>query len=464
MYTGEGMANYAELFRLFTKAENYPIDFHCIAGADRTGTLAFLLESTLGYSEEDIRRDYTYTTQYAVRHFSATDSLIAGMNAYGTPDEPLLHKAERYLLVSGVTADEIFAFQKIMLGEGLNESPVLQKVRVLEKIMDDFNKEASVNVIDNAPIVGMMLQCRQLQLMTLNKWLASPVKFVGADGKGRILVQLANNSKRENYTGFHGAGLVGSYKMMDVNNKKFYGVFTAEELENTPFVLKAQAEYLLILEPALDDSVPEGYTAEALPKPKADYLRATRFAEAPVIDGKADDIWSTATPLPLSDNLGNVLESNGGDVRIATNAAHDTLYFLVNVEDDSPVGASAAHDSDASWTGDDVEIFVSSAGSRDYYHFICGRGGCTFDEKGTDISWNWEGARGAATSCDDFWTAEFALPLGPLNLDEVVEVNVCIAGVPGDVYKYLRSTGAGFHVREAFVPVWLESAGEAEKR
>ena len=38
------------------------IYFHCHGGADRTGTLAFLLEGLLGVSESDISKDFELTT------------------------------------------------------------------------------------------------------------------------------------------------------------------------------------------------------------------------------------------------------------------------------------------------------------------------------------------------------------------------------------------------------------------
>ena len=36
--------------------------FHCHGGADRTGTLAFLLEALLGVSESDLSKDFELTT------------------------------------------------------------------------------------------------------------------------------------------------------------------------------------------------------------------------------------------------------------------------------------------------------------------------------------------------------------------------------------------------------------------
>ena len=119
IFTDKGMANYAALFRVFCHRENYPIDFHCIAGADRTGSLAFLLLAVLGVEREEVMRDYTFTSFYSVRRHASFDALERGMDKYGTPEEPLVQKAERYLLKAGVTSEEIGAFREIVLGPGL---------------------------------------------------------------------------------------------------------------------------------------------------------------------------------------------------------------------------------------------------------------------------------------------------------------------------------------------------------
>lgn len=55
----EGMRN---ALLVFAKPENYPIYFHCAGGADRTGTLAFVLEGICGASETDLVIDYELTT------------------------------------------------------------------------------------------------------------------------------------------------------------------------------------------------------------------------------------------------------------------------------------------------------------------------------------------------------------------------------------------------------------------
>ena len=58
-----------EIFEFLGNENNYPIYFHCNAGADRTGTLAFLINGLLGVSYEDLTRDFETTsfTYYGAR-------------------------------------------------------------------------------------------------------------------------------------------------------------------------------------------------------------------------------------------------------------------------------------------------------------------------------------------------------------------------------------------------------------
>ena len=47
-----------DAFAIFGNKDNYPIVMHCSIGTDRTGMLAFLINSLLGVSEEDLYKDY----------------------------------------------------------------------------------------------------------------------------------------------------------------------------------------------------------------------------------------------------------------------------------------------------------------------------------------------------------------------------------------------------------------------
>lgn len=51
-----------KFFTILSKPESYPVYFHCIHGADRTGTFAFLLEALLGLSLDDLYKEYELTS------------------------------------------------------------------------------------------------------------------------------------------------------------------------------------------------------------------------------------------------------------------------------------------------------------------------------------------------------------------------------------------------------------------
>ena len=51
-----------KLFELLADERNYPVYFHCNAGADRTGTLALLINGLLGVDEQSLIKDYELTT------------------------------------------------------------------------------------------------------------------------------------------------------------------------------------------------------------------------------------------------------------------------------------------------------------------------------------------------------------------------------------------------------------------
>ena len=127
LYSEKGMAVYRDMLRNFADPENYPLIFHCIAGADRTGTTAFLLEALVGCSRDDIRLDYVLTSFHDIRRFNRVDELLAGLGKYGEAEEPLQYKAERFLLACGLTKEEILAIQRNILGtDAFPVSPVLK--------------------------------------------------------------------------------------------------------------------------------------------------------------------------------------------------------------------------------------------------------------------------------------------------------------------------------------------------
>ncbi len=122
MFHRSGMKTMAENFRVFCDRKNYPIFFHCIGGADRTGSLAYVLNGVLGVGKEDLERDWesTFYNEGDIpgvedpKHGRGTQHFDAGFSKYGQPGDILQRRIELYLLDCGVTEEEIERFRSIM--------------------------------------------------------------------------------------------------------------------------------------------------------------------------------------------------------------------------------------------------------------------------------------------------------------------------------------------------------------
>ena len=112
----KGRQSFAECFRLFLDKENYPIDFHCIAGADRTGALALVLYGILGVSEDDILADYSLTSYSNSGIRPISDFKRRAYDAFASlPGKTLNDKAVSYVLSCGFSEADITRFREIML-------------------------------------------------------------------------------------------------------------------------------------------------------------------------------------------------------------------------------------------------------------------------------------------------------------------------------------------------------------
>ncbi|MBO6055211.1 MAG: tyrosine-protein phosphatase, partial [Oscillospiraceae bacterium] len=105
-----------EIFHDLANRENYPMYMHCTYGADRTGTIVFLLQGILGVNEEDMIK------QYALTGFSRKSATTDGVNPFfggleGVAGDTINDKIESYLVETvGVPRADIESIRGILLG------------------------------------------------------------------------------------------------------------------------------------------------------------------------------------------------------------------------------------------------------------------------------------------------------------------------------------------------------------
>jgi len=136
---GRGTGNTQELYQQAIRsiigylAQGKVVYFHCAGGADRTGSLAFLIEALLGVSESDMSKDYELTTfartNKRLRNYRATEDethilyeLITHIRKFGDPKtESINQLVENWATtrhsadVDPLTKDEIKLLRKYLI-------------------------------------------------------------------------------------------------------------------------------------------------------------------------------------------------------------------------------------------------------------------------------------------------------------------------------------------------------------
>lgn len=97
-----------------------PTYLHCVSGADRTGTIAFLIEALCGCSRSDMDKDYelTYFTNEGdnARRYRINSNWVNLVQYINTMDgETYRDKAVSWFILAGFTIDEINAFRHAMI-------------------------------------------------------------------------------------------------------------------------------------------------------------------------------------------------------------------------------------------------------------------------------------------------------------------------------------------------------------
>ena len=110
---------YREIFEVFANADNYPVLFHCVGGADRGGTVAFLLNGLLGKSREHLMRDFELTTLSVWGERSRNSEQFMAMmdvlRPFGNGEEDPTVEVENYARSIGVSDDAISRIRELLI-------------------------------------------------------------------------------------------------------------------------------------------------------------------------------------------------------------------------------------------------------------------------------------------------------------------------------------------------------------
>lgn len=136
--------NLKKIFELFADESNYPIVFHCSAGADRTGTLAFLLNGLLGASYEELAEDFEITSFYFGKRWRSEIIEKNGKYVFGEGgamqdnegnlvafDRTYKHIMKVYKTESGTLSDAIANYLKTSVG--VTDSDILSIKNIMIK-------------------------------------------------------------------------------------------------------------------------------------------------------------------------------------------------------------------------------------------------------------------------------------------------------------------------------------------
>lgn len=178
--------NLRTVFDAVTHGE--PVYFHCLVGADRTGTFACVIEALLGVSQSDIDKDYELTCFYTGtstdalarrRNESEWIGLINQINAL--PGSTFRDKVVGWVATLGFTAAEINAFRAAMI-DGTPET-----------VMPSVNTYTVTNTLTNATSDNSAASATEYQPYTAkiapaNGYVISSVqvKMGGADVTGSV--------------------------------------------------------------------------------------------------------------------------------------------------------------------------------------------------------------------------------------------------------------------------------------
>lgn len=92
---------------------------HCNHGANRAGTLSFLIDGIIGLSEADISREYELSSfaYKGMRRGPNIGEMIAYIRTHGNPGDNLTQCFYNYLIKIGVSAEDIKTIRNVMVSD-----------------------------------------------------------------------------------------------------------------------------------------------------------------------------------------------------------------------------------------------------------------------------------------------------------------------------------------------------------
>jgi hypothetical protein len=113
---------FRQAFTVLADPASYPVLFHCWGGADRAGTLAFLINALMGVGFEDLVHDYELTSlsKHGVRNHESEEfqTFLAFLKTFAPAGASLQAQVEGYLDGLGISQDQILVLRRQLFEPG----------------------------------------------------------------------------------------------------------------------------------------------------------------------------------------------------------------------------------------------------------------------------------------------------------------------------------------------------------